>query len=115
MNEERQKEIASLGGKAAHQKGSAHEFDTDEARAAGKKGGQSVSRNREHMAAIGRKGGEAVSRDRNHMARIGRKGGEAVSQDRAHMSKIGRKGGEAGGSKTQPAEQQQEPAQQQAS
>jgi general stress protein YciG len=28
------------------------------------------------MARIGRKGGEAVSKDREHMARIGRKGGE---------------------------------------
>jgi len=45
--------------------------------AAGRKGGQKVSRNREHMAQIGRKGGEAVSRDRQHMAQIGRKGGQA--------------------------------------
>ncbi len=45
--------------------------------AAGRKGGQKVARNREHMAAIGRKGGEAVSRDRQHMAEIGRKGGQA--------------------------------------
>lgn len=45
--------------------------------AAGRKGGQKVSRNKEHMAAIGRKGGEAVSRDRSHMAEIGRKGGQS--------------------------------------
>ena len=45
--------------------------------AAGRKGGQKVARNREHMAAIGRRGGEAVSRDRQHMAEIGRKGGQA--------------------------------------
>lgn len=43
----------------------------------GRKGGEAVSRNREHMAAIGRKGGEAVSRDREHMADIGSKGGRA--------------------------------------
>ena len=42
-----------------------------------RKGGQAVSRNRQHMAEIGRKGGVAVSRDREHMAEIGRKGGEA--------------------------------------
>jgi len=59
-----------------------------------RKGGEAVSRNREHMANIGRKGGEAVSRDRQHMSEIGRKGGEAVSRDRQHMSEIGRKGGE---------------------
>jgi general stress protein YciG len=45
--------------------------------AAGRKGGQTVSRNREHMAQIGRKGGQTVSRNRDHMAQIGRKGGQA--------------------------------------
>jgi len=44
---------------------------------AGRKGGERVSQDREHMAEIGRKGGEKVSRDRQHMAQIGRKGGEA--------------------------------------
>jgi hypothetical protein len=42
---------------------------------------------------IGRKGGEAVSRNREHMAEIGRKGGQAVSRDREHMADIGSKGG----------------------
>jgi general stress protein YciG len=59
MDPERQKEIASAGGKAAHAKGSAHEFTGDEAREAGRKGGQSVSRDKTHMAEIGRKGGLA--------------------------------------------------------
>lgn len=59
-----------------------------------KKGGQAVSRNRDHMASIGRKGGMSVSKDRNHMAEIGKKGGETVSRDRKHMSEIGKKGGE---------------------
>ena len=45
--------------------------------AAGRKGGQKVASNREHMAEIGRRGGEAVSQDRRHMADIGRKGGQA--------------------------------------
>ena len=40
MSPERQREIASQGGRAAHQQGVAHEWSTDEARAAGKKGGQ---------------------------------------------------------------------------
>jgi len=57
MNREKQREIASKGGRAAHQKGTAHEFSSEEAREAGRKGGQAVSRNRAHMAAIGRKGG----------------------------------------------------------
>lgn len=95
MDAQKQKEIASKGGRAAHAKGTAHEFTPEQARNAGRKGGQIVSKNREHMAHIGRRGGEAVSQDRAHMAQIGRKGGEAVSQDRAHMANIGREGGEA--------------------
>ena len=59
MNGEQQREIASKGGQAAHQKGTAHEFDSEEARRAGQKGGEAVSRNRVHMAEIGRKGGES--------------------------------------------------------
>ncbi len=78
MSEAKQREIASIGGKAAHEKGTAHEFTSDEARKAGRRGGESVSRDRDYMAQIGRKGGEAVSRDRDHMAQIGRKGGESA-------------------------------------
>jgi|SRR5579862_4414615 len=59
MDPSKQREIASKGGKAAHAKGTAHEFDSGEAREAGRKGGVAVSRNRDHMAAIGRRGGEA--------------------------------------------------------
>lgn len=59
MDRGKQREIASKGGKAAHAKGTAHEFDSGEAREAGRKGGVAVSRNREHMAMIGRRGGEA--------------------------------------------------------
>jgi len=59
MDQNQQREIASKGGQAAHQKGTAHEFDSEEARRAGQKGGEAVSRNRAHMADIGRKGGES--------------------------------------------------------
>ena len=59
MDPARQREIASQGGKAAHAKGTAHEFTPDEARVAGKKGGEVVSRDRDHMARIGREGGQA--------------------------------------------------------
>lgn len=59
MNQQLQRAIASKGGQAAHQKGTAHEFDSKEARLAGQKGGMAVSRDREHMAEIGRKGGES--------------------------------------------------------
>jgi uncharacterized protein len=59
MDPEKQRQIASKGGKAAHQKGTAHEFTPEEAREAGRKGGEAVSQNREHMSEIGRKGGES--------------------------------------------------------
>ena len=62
MDAQKQREIASKGGKASHEKGSAHEFTPEEARVAGRKGGEAVSRNREHMAAIGREGGKASHR-----------------------------------------------------
>lgn len=61
MDPERQKEIASKGGRAAHEKGTAHEWSSVEARNAGRKGGVTVSQDRAHMAAIGREGGESRS------------------------------------------------------
>ena len=39
MDAAKQREIASKGGKAAHAKGTAHEFTSEEAREAGRKGG----------------------------------------------------------------------------
>jgi len=59
MDANKQREIASRGGRAAHAHGTAHKFSTEEARAAGRKGGEAISGNREHMARIGRLGGEA--------------------------------------------------------
>jgi hypothetical protein len=40
MSPEKQREIASKGGRAAHEKGTAHEWTSEEARNAGRKGGQ---------------------------------------------------------------------------
>ncbi|CAN5123044.1 KGG domain-containing protein [soil metagenome] len=59
MDKNRQREIASRGGVQAHKKGTAHEFDSAEARVAGRKGGISVSQNREHMVKIASRGGKA--------------------------------------------------------
>ncbi|HEY9777437.1 MAG TPA: KGG domain-containing protein [Planktothrix sp.] len=59
MDRAKQREIASRGGRAAHEKGTAHQFNTEEAREAGRKGGQKVSQDRQHMTEIGRKGGES--------------------------------------------------------
>lgn len=56
---ETRQRVARQGGKAAHQQGVAHEFTSEEARAAGRKGGQAVSRDREHMREIGKRGGES--------------------------------------------------------
>ena len=57
MSPDKQREIARRGGRAAHKKGTAHEFNEVEARAAGRKGGVAVSKDREHMSRIGRAGG----------------------------------------------------------
>jgi general stress protein YciG len=59
MDPSKQREIASKGGKAAHQQGVAHEWTPEEARKAGRKGGEAVSKNKDHMSEIGRRGGEA--------------------------------------------------------
>jgi len=69
MNAEKQKEIARKGGKAAHEKGTAHEFTPEEAREAGRKGGQAAHQKGtaheftpEEAREAGRKGGQAARR-----------------------------------------------------
>jgi len=84
MDEQKQREIASKGGRAAHEQGAAHEFTSEEAREAGRKGGEEVSKDREHMSEIGQKGGEANR---------GSQGGGGGSQG-------GRGGSQGGGSKS---------------
>ena len=66
MDPERQREIASEGGKAAHEKGTAHEFTPEEAREAGSKGGKAAHEKGtaheftpEEAREAGRKGGQA--------------------------------------------------------
>jgi uncharacterized protein len=63
MDPDKQREIASRGGKAAHAQGRAHEFTAEEALVAGRKGGAAVSADRAHMAEIGRRGGLAKKRN----------------------------------------------------
>lgn len=53
MDPQRQREIASEGGRAAHEKGTAHEFTSEEAREAGRKGGQARSQKRNAMKSAG--------------------------------------------------------------
>lgn len=58
MDEQRRREVASLGGRTAHARGRAHRFTPEEARKAGQKGGSRISSNRKHMAELGRRGAQ---------------------------------------------------------
>jgi general stress protein YciG len=67
MDEDKQREIASKGGQAAHEKGTAHEFTSEEAREAGQKGGQVAHEKgtaheftSEEAREAGQKGGQAA-------------------------------------------------------
>jgi general stress protein YciG len=51
MDAERQRQISAEGGRAAHRKGTAHEFDSEEAREAGRKGGQASGGSRRRRVA----------------------------------------------------------------
>ena len=76
MDPERRREICRQGGLKAQATGRAHRVTAEEAREAGKKGGQAVAAIPGHMAALGRKGGQALvtSKGTRHMAEIGRNG-----------------------------------------
>ena len=86
MDPAKQRQIASQGGRAAHEQGVAHEFSPEEAREAGRKGGESVSQNREHMAEIGRKGGESSGGGRGNRSysQVGNPGGVGASGTGQH-------------------------------
>jgi general stress protein YciG len=87
MDPSKQREIASKGGRAAHAKGTAHEFTSDEARVAGRKGGEAVSRDRAHMSAIGREGGH--SRGRARQTPVDQPGSASSSESSERPSYIG--------------------------
>ena len=53
MDRSKQREIASKGGKAAHQKGTAHEWTSEEAREAGRKGGMASHRRKQPSGSEG--------------------------------------------------------------
>ncbi len=101
MDPEKQREIARKGGKAAHEKGTAHEFTADEARQAGRKGGEVVSRDRSHMSKIGREGGLSSRGGRGRRAGARADEGEREVEERGHRGADERMpdvagGGEAG-------------------
>jgi uncharacterized protein len=83
MDTAKQREIASKGGRAAHAKGTAHEFSSDEARVAGRKGGEAVSRDRAHMSAIGREGGHSRGRARQQPSQENISSGAVIDNERA--------------------------------
>jgi len=92
MDREKQREIARKGGKAAHEKGTAHEFTADEARQAGRKGGEVVSRDRAHMSRIGREGG------------LSSRGGRGRSADGEGMGHSANEGGSNRAERGEPGE-----------
>lgn len=63
MDRSKQREIASKGGKAAHNKGTAHEWTSEEAREAGRKGGMASHRRKQEQESPG--GSKTMGGDSN--------------------------------------------------
>jgi uncharacterized protein len=80
MDRAKQREIASKGGKAAHEKGTAHEWTSEEARDAGRKGGlASHKRRREQLIASG-EGSSDSNENQNDMDDRGTESGNQRSE-----------------------------------
>jgi uncharacterized protein len=69
MDRAKQREIASKGGKAAHQKGTAHEWTSEEARDAGRKGGIASHQRRREQSGSGSNVTPEIARERGSMDR----------------------------------------------
>jgi general stress protein YciG len=69
MDRAKQREIASKGGKAAHQKGTAHEWTSEEAREAGRKGGMASHRRRTELTGSQEMSESAQNLDSSDMLR----------------------------------------------
>jgi uncharacterized protein len=65
MDRAKQREIASKGGKAAHQKGTAHEWTSEEAREAGRKGGMASHRRKQQQQQPSETGGGELENPRD--------------------------------------------------
>ena len=72
MDRAKQREIASKGGKAAHQKGTAHEWTSEEARDAGRKGGIASHQRRREQSATGGGGSVSDTQDMDMSGEVGR-------------------------------------------
>ena len=82
MDRAKQREIASKGGKAAHQKGTAHEWTSEEARDAGRKGGIASHRRRREMMSQGNTGSDTRSTGAGESDLTNREGGSESSYNR---------------------------------
>ena len=80
MDRAKQREIASKGGKAAHQKGTAHEWTSEEARDAGRKGG--IASHRRRREQLGGGGATDTADDRSS----GRTEGDETRSSRDEMA-----------------------------
>jgi uncharacterized protein len=86
MDRAKQREIASKGGKAAHQKGTAHEWTSEEARDAGRKGGIASHRRRREQMGTGGSTTDSAD-DRGGMQSSGETGSERTEMsDREEMA-----------------------------
>jgi len=65
MDRSKQRDIASKGGKAAHQKGTAHEWTSEEAREAGRKGGMASHRRKQEQQQTPEGGGDNAGNNPN--------------------------------------------------
>lgn len=82
MTPEEHREIARQGGLAAHRSAKRHTFTPETAKEAGRKGAAKLRARlgegyHAHLAQIGRKGGQVVSQDVQHMREMGIKGSNA--------------------------------------
>jgi uncharacterized protein len=71
MDRNKQRDIASKGGKAAHQKGTAHEWTSEEAREAGRKGGMASHRRKQEQQGQTPDAGPEMPPDSNPESMIG--------------------------------------------
>jgi general stress protein YciG len=78
MDRGKQRDIASKGGKAAHQKGTAHEWTSEEAREAGRKGGMASHRRKQEQQQREQGGTEPVGGNPNPEEMTGTPNPEAM-------------------------------------
>jgi hypothetical protein len=96
MDPERQREIASEGGRAAHAKGTAHEFTSEEARRAGSMshgGGNQQSGNRSDSQQSGNRSGNQQSGNRSDSQQSGNRSDSQQSGGRSGSQQSGNQGG----------------------